>query len=136
MTDGTMSIIAFVAALAVGICLIVLYKRRILSPDMIDGVGTLVNNLPAPEGSGAFALILSYAKTAVLTVEQLVKTGAISPDSATRKDTAMNIISSAAKVDGIPYGAEETDIASACVEAEVQKLPRNQKTKEQDEFII
>lgn len=126
MTDPV-SIIAFVLALVIAIILIVLFKKRYISADVIDGAGDIMEAIPVPEGMGVFALIANYAKTAVLAVEQLVKNGVIEPDDKARKDAAMEIIENAAKVDDIEYGEAEQAAASACIEAEVQMLPRNQK---------
>ena len=128
MNEATISLIASLVALAVGIVLIVLYKRKVVDGELIEGTANLMQGIEFPQGS-AFGMILEYAKTAVLTVEQLVKTGVIGKDDETRKNAAMNIVEQAAKVDGLPYGAAEMEVASACIEAEVAELPRNQKTE-------
>lgn len=126
MTDPV-SIIAFCLALIVAIILIVLFKRRIINADDIAGTSEILEGIPMPEGGGAFALIASYAKIAVKAVEQLVSSGKLQRDDNARKNAAMNMVEIAAKVDGIPYGAEEKEAADMCVEAEVKELPRNQQ---------
>ena len=126
MTDPV-SIIAFCLALIVAVLLIVLFKKRIIDDGDITGTGEILQAIPVPEGSGAFGLIVQYAKIAVSAVEQLVHNGIIKPDNASRKNAAMNMVAAAAKIDGVPYGAEEMEVADYCVEAEVQQLPRNQK---------
>lgn len=126
MTDPV-SIIAFCLAFICAVILIVLFKKRVIDAGDISGASELLEGIPVPEGSGAFALIASYAKIAVKTVEQLVKNGTIKRDDEARKSAAMNMIEAAAKVDGIPYGAAEMEVADMCVEAEVQELPRNQQ---------
>lgn len=123
------SIISFIVALAAGLAMVILYKKRIMEADVIHGASELLNNLPFETGSGVFATIAGYAKIAVQTVEQLVKTGQISRDDQSRRDAAMTIIENAAKVDEVPFGAAEQEAASACIEAEVQQLPRNQGKK-------
>jgi len=125
------SIIAFVVALVVGIAMIILYKRRVIDEEIISGANQVLGNLPA--GTGVFGAIANYANIAVHPVEQLVKTGQISKDSTTRKDAAMAIVENAAMVDEVPFGAAEQEAASACIEAEVQLLPRNQKPPAQAE---
>ena len=122
-----MSIIAIAVALAVFVALVILYKKRVIDADMISGVNEIMQELPVVEGSGVFAAIHNYAKIAVKTVDQLVKTGAIDRDDEARKNAAMDIVANAARVDGVPYGQAEMDVASACIEAEVYDLPRNQK---------
>lgn len=129
--DTIISIIAFMVALFVGIAMIILYKRRVIDEEIISGANQVLGNLPA--GTGVFGAIANYAKIAVHTVEQLVKTGQISKDSTTRKDAAMAIVENAAMVDEVPFGAAEQEAASACIEAEVQLLPRNQKPPAQAE---
>lgn len=120
-------LIAVVIAMALAIALIVLYKRRVIDADVIQGISGVFQTLPVTEGKGVFGMIREYAQTAVQTVEQLVKIGAISRDDATRKDKAMDIVAQAARIDEVPFGTAEQDMASYCIEAEVQQLPRNQK---------
>ena len=126
MTDPV-SIIAFCLALIVAIILIVLFKKRVIDAGDITGTAEIMEGIPLPEGGGAFNLIVSYAKIAVRAVEQLVKNGTIQRDAKARKDKAMTIVETAAKIDGIEFGAKEQEIADACIEAEVQELPRNQQ---------
>lgn len=128
MNSNVIGIIAFIVAIVVGIAMIILYKRRVIDADVISGANSILQGLPITEGSGAFGLIAGYAKIAVQTVEQLVSTGAIERDDATRKEAALNIVENAAKVDNIPYGKPEQAAASACIEAEVWALPRNNQT--------
>lgn len=124
MTD-TVSIIALAVALIVAGALIVLFKKRLIDEKAIAGVEQVLDGIPITEGP--FAMIREYAKIAVRTVEQLVKNGTIPRDDQARKDAAMNMVEAAAKVDGLPFGAAESEVADYCVEAEVYGLPRNQK---------
>ena len=124
MDSTTLSIIACVIAIGVGIGMFVMYKKRLIDKEMIEGVAALLRDIEIPVGS-VFSMILEYAKTAVLTVEQLVKTGIINKDDESRKKAAMDIVEAAAKADGIEYTKAEEEVASACIEAEVAKLPRN-----------
>lgn len=132
MSDAMMVGIAFVVALVLAVALILLYKRKIVDGELIEGASAVISGLPAPEGKGLFSLILQYASTAVQTVEQLVKSGQIAPDDVSRKNKAMEVVANAARVDEIPYGVKEATLASDCIEAEVLKLPRNQKTEPPD----
>lgn len=121
------SMIALVVALIVGVCLIVLVRKGFVQGETLSGVADLFQALPVTMGSGLFGKILEYSQTAVLTVEQLVKTGQIQKDNQARKDAAMQMVEQAAKVDEVPFGAAESEIASLCIEASVQQLPRNQQ---------
>ena len=121
--------IAVVLALIIGVALIVLYKRQVIDSELIEGTASLMKEIELPElpVDSVFGKILEYAKTAVLTVEQLVKTGVINRDDESRKMKAMSIVETAAKVDQLDFGSDEEEIASACIEAEVSQLPRNKK---------
>ena len=118
------SIIALCLALIVAGVLILLFKKRIIDEKAIEGVGQVLDGIPVTEGP--FAMIRNYAKVAVGAVEQLVKNGKIERDDDTRKDAAMDMVETAAKVDGLTFGDAEKEAASICIEAEVQDLPRNQ----------
>ena len=124
MDSTTLSIIACVIAIGVVIGMIVMYKKRLIDKELIEGAASLLQEIEIPTES-VFGMILEYAKTAVLTVEQLVKTGVINKDDESRKKAAMGIVETAAKVDGLEYTKDEEEVASACIEAEVAKLPRN-----------
>ncbi len=118
------SIIALCVALIVAGVLIFLFRKHLIDEKAIEGVGQVLDGIPITEGP--FAVIKEYAKIAVHAVEQLVNKGEIQRDDKARKDAAMEIVETAAKVDGLTYGAEEKKIADYCVEAEVGDLPRNQ----------
>lgn len=122
-----MSLVALVVALIVGVALIVMIRKGFVQGETLSGVAALFQALPVTMGSGLFGKILEYSQTAVLTVEQLVKTGQIQPDDKARKDAAMHMVEQAANVDEVPFGAAENEIASLCIEAAVQQLPRNQR---------
>ena len=118
MTDPV-SIIALCLALITAGVLILLFKKRIIDEKAIEGVGQVLDGIPISEGP-------EYAKIAVHAVEQLVKNGKIDRDDETRKNKAMAMVETAAKVDGLTFGEAEKETASICIEAEVQDLPRNQ----------
>jgi len=123
MTDPV-SIIALCLALITAGVLILLFKKRIIDEKAIEGVGQVLDGIPISEGP--FVMIREYAKIAVHAVEQLVKNGKIDRDDETRKNKAMAMVETAAKVDGLTFGEAEKETASICIEAEVQDLPRNQ----------
>ena len=126
MSTETMAMVALIVALVVGVALFALYKRNIIESDTISGVAEVLQALPVTMGSGLFGKILEYSRTAVLTVEQMVKNGTIQRDDNSRKEKAMALVAQAANVDDVPFGMNEQEVASACIEACVQELPRNQ----------
>lgn len=127
MDNNTMTIIALVVAVLLGFVLLVLYMKKVIRKDTLEQIVETVKDMPVTMGSGLFGKIYEYSRAAVLTVEQLVKTGQIKKDNEVRKDAAMHIVEQAAKVDEVPFGAAESEIASLCIEAAVQQLPRNQQ---------
>lgn len=118
--------IALIIGIAIGIGLICLVNARKLDGKTLDSVSTLLEALPFPAEDTVFGLIAKYAKTAVLTVEQMVEQGKIPKNNESRKSTAMDIVKTAAAVDGIEFGKNESMLASSCIEAEVHELPRKQ----------
>lgn len=127
MSNEIAILIAVVVAMAVLISLVFLYKKRVIDADVIHGINDVFQTLPVTEGKGLVGMIREYSRIAVQAVEQLVDTGKISRDDEARKDKAMEIVAQAARIDDVPFGAAEQDMASNCIEAEVSQLPRNQK---------
>ena len=128
MDNNTMTIIALAVAVLVGFALLVLYMKKVIRKDTLEQIVETVKDMPVTMGSGLFGKIYEYSRAAVLTVEQLVKTGQIAKEDQARKDKAMEIVEQAAKVDEVPFGAAESEMASLCIEAAVQQLPRNKAT--------
>ena len=128
MDNNTMTIIALAVAVLVGFALLVLYMKKVIRKDTLEQIVETVKDMPVTMGSGLFGKIYEYSRAAVLAVEQLVKTGEIEKEDEARKAEAMKIVEKAAKVDDVPFGAAESEMASACIEAAVQQLPRNQAT--------
>ena len=127
MDNNTMTIIALAVAVLVGFALLALYMKKVIRKDTLEQIVETVKDMPVTMGSGLFGKIYEYSRAAVLTVEQLVKTGQITKEDQARKDKAMEIVEQAAKVDEVPFGAAESEMASLCIEAAVQQLPRNQQ---------
>ena len=128
MDNNTMTIIALAVAVLVGFALLVLYMKKVIRKDTLEQIVETVKDMPVTMGSGLFGKIYEYSRAAVLAVEQLVKTGEIEKEDEARKAEAMKIVEKAAKVDDVPFGAAESEMASLCIEAAVQQLPRNQQT--------
>ena len=127
MDNNTMTIIALAVAVLVGFALLVLYMKKVIRKDTLEQIVETVKDMPVTMGSGLFGKIYEYSRAAVLAVEQLVKTGEIEKEDEARKAEAMKIVEKAAKVDDVPFGAAESEMASLCIEAAVQQLPRNQQ---------
>ena len=115
-------LLAIIFGIALVVCLIVLYKRKIIDGELLSGAAEMIHQIEIPEDGSIFSQFVKYAATAVLTVEQMVKNGQINRDNESRKSAAMEIVKTAAEVDNIPYMEAEEKLASACIEAEVHKM--------------
>ena len=128
MDKNTMTLVALAVAAAIGFTLVILVVKKVIRKETVEGIADVIREMPVTMGSGLFGKIYEYSRAAVLAVEQLVKTGEIEKEDEARKAEAMKIVKKAAKVDDVPFGAAESEMASACIEAAVQQLPRNQAT--------
>ena len=128
MDKNTMTLVALAVAAVIGFTLLILIVKKVIRTETVEGIADVIRDMPVTMGSGLFGKIYEYSRAAVLAVEQLVKTGAIEKEDETRKAEAMKIVKKAAEVDDVPFGAAESEMASACIEAAVQQLPRNQAT--------
>ncbi len=128
MSTNTITLIALAAACLLALTLILLYMKKVIKKETVESMADMVRDLPVTMGSGLFGKIYEYSRTAVLTVEQLVKIGQIEPDNASRKAAAMEIVEKAAVCDDVPFLSIEREVADACIEAQVHQLPRNQQT--------
>lgn len=128
MSQSDITLIAIAVAVILAFVIMILFTKKVIRRETVEGIADVIRDLPVTMGSGLFGKIYEYSRTAVLAVEQLVKKGEIEPDNEARKNKAMGIVQKAAQVDDVPFGAQESEIADACIEAQVQQLPRNQKT--------
>ena len=128
MDKNTMTLVALAVAAVIGFTLLILIVKKVIRKETVEGIADVIREMPVTMGSGLFGKIYEYSRAAVLAVEQLVKTGAIEKEDEARKAEAMKIVEKAAEVDDVPFGAAESEMASACIEAAVQQLPRNQAT--------
>ena len=127
MNENTTILIALAVAVLVGFALLLLYMKKVIKKDTLEQIVETIQAMPVTMGSGLFGKIYEYSRAAVLAVEQLVDVGKVQPDDQSRKDAAMHIVEAAAKVDEVPFGAAEGEMADVCIEASVKQLPRNQQ---------
>ena len=127
MDKNTMTLVALAVAAVIGFTLVILVVKKVIRKETVEGIADVIREMPVTMGSGLFGKIYEYSRAAVLAVEQLVKTGEIEKEDEARKAEAMKIVKKAAKVDDVPFGAAESEMASLCIEAAVQQLPRNQQ---------
>lgn len=128
MDNNTATLVALAVAVLIGFALLILVAKKVIRTETLEGIADVVAGMPVTMGSGLFGKIYEYSRTAVLTVEQMVKTGKIQPDDDEgRKAQAMKIVEEAAKVDEVPFGEAEGRVADSCIEAAVQQLPRHQQ---------
>ena len=128
MDKNTITLVALAVAAVIGFTLLILIVKKVIRKETVEGIADVIRDMPVTMGSGLFGKIYESSRAAVLAVEQLVKTGEIEKEDEARKAEAMKIVKKAAKVDDVPFGAAESEMASACIEAAVQQLPRNQAT--------
>lgn len=128
MNENTTILIALAVAVLVGFSLLLLYMKKVIKKDTLEQIVETIQAMPVTMGSGLFGKIYEYSRAAVLAVEQLVDVGKVQPDDQSRKDAAMHIVEAAAKVDEVPFGAPEGEMADICIEANVKQLSRNQQT--------
>lgn len=127
MNENTTILIALAVAVLVGFALLLLYMKKVIKKDTLEQIVETIQAMPVTMGNGLFGKIYEYSRAAVLAVEQLVDVGKVQPDDQSRKDAAIHIVEAAAKVDEVPFGAAEGEIADICIEANVKQLPRNQQ---------
>ena len=127
MNENTTILIALAVAVLVGFALLLLYMKKVIKKDTLEQIVETIQAMPVTMGSGLFGKIYEYSRAAVLAVEQLVDVGKVQPDDQSRKDAAIRIVEAAAKVDEVPFGAAEGEMADICIEANVKQLPRNQQ---------
>lgn len=127
MNENTTILIALAVAVLVGFALLLLYMKKVIKKDTLEQIVETIQAMPVTMGSGLFGKIYEYSRAAVLAVEQLVDMGKVQQDDQSRKDAAMHIVEAAAKVDEVPFGAAEGEMADVCIEANVKQLPRNQQ---------
>ncbi len=125
MDNNTVTIIALAVAVVIGFALLILVMKKVIRTQTMEQIADAIWDMPVTMGSGLFGKIYEYSRIAVLTVEQLVKSGQIQKDDEARKNAAMHMVEQAAHVDEVPFGAAESEVASLCIEAAVQQLPRN-----------
>lgn len=128
MDNNTITLVALAVAAVIGFTLLIMIVKKVIRKETVEGIVDVIREMPVTMGSGLFGKIYEYSRAAVLAVEQLVKTGEIEKEDEARKNEAMRIVEKAARVDDVPFGAAESEMASACIEAAVQQLPRNQAT--------
>ena len=128
MDNNTITLVALAVAAVIGFALLILIVKKVIRKETLESIADVICDMPVTMGSGLFGKIYEYSRAAVLAVEQLVKTGEIEKEDEARKNEAMRIVEKAARVDDVPFGAAESEMASACIEAAVQQLPRNQAT--------
>ena len=127
MDKNTITLVALAVAAVIGFTLVILVVKKVIRKETVEGIADVIREMPVTMGSGLFGKIYEYSRAAVLAVEQLVNIGQIAKEDQVRKDKAMEIVELAAKVDEVPFGAAESEMASLCIEAAVQQLPRNQQ---------
>lgn len=109
----------------VGMCiaLIILYRKNHINADYI---ATLVDYLDSiDDGEGIIPLLASYARRAVLAVEQMVKAGVLEKTNEGRKDMAIQIVTELAAADGYELDEADKTAIDSLIESEVYEMKKS-----------
>ena len=124
------ALIGIVVGLVVAAAMIFLLKKRIITTETVEKTGDLLESIDFTDNL-LIERIAEYARLAVFAVEQLAKNGKIQPDGASKKQAAMDYVTSFAKADNIDLQDELKDdsleAVSVLIEAAVMDLPKNQQ---------
>lgn len=121
------AVVGSLAATAVAVILVLLWRKGNLTSDYLEKLKELAETqgLNMPEGS-LLDTLSYYCRLAVLAVEQLVKSGQIDKDDATRREKALEIVEQCAGVDGIELSYDDKEAAKSLIEVGVYELKQNQ----------
>ena len=123
------ALIGIIVGLATAAGMIFLFRKRITT-ETVEKTGELLGSIDFTDNL-LIDRIAEYARLAVFAVEQLAKNGKIQPDGASKKQAAMDYITSFAKADNIDLQDELKDdsleAVSVLIEAAVMDLPKNQQ---------
>ena len=123
ITNNWQFILGCIVAIAVGVILIVLYRKNKINEEYLQTLADYLDSID--DGEGVVPLLAAYAKRAVLAVEQMVKAGVLQKTNDARKEMAMRIVSELATADGIELNEADKSAADYLVESEVYSLKYN-----------
>lgn len=124
------ALIGIVVGLVVAAAMIFLFKKRIITTETVEKTGELMETIDLSDNF-LIERIADYARLAVFAVEQLAKNGKIQPDGESKKQAAMDYVTSFAQADHIDLQEELVDgsleTVGVLIEAAVMDLPKNRQ---------
>ena len=122
ISENWQAIVGIVLFAVVVVVLIILYRKNKINEQYLNNLIDYLDSID--DGSGIVPLLASYAKKAVLAVEQMVKAGVLPKTNEARKDKAMQIVNELAAADAIELSEKDKSAADSLIEAEVFELRR------------
>lgn len=122
ISENWQAIVGIVLFAVVVVVLIILYRKNKINEQYLNNLIDYLDSID--DGSGIVPLLASYAKKAVLAVEQMVKAGVLPKTNEARKDMAMQIVNELAAADAIELSEKDKSAADSLIEAEVFELRR------------
>ena len=115
-------ILGCIVAIAVGIILVILYRKNKVNEEYIRMLADYLDTID--DGNGVVSLLAAYAKRAVLAVEQMVKAGVLAKTNEGRKDMAVQIVKELAASDGVELDELDEIAVGSLIEAEVFEMKK------------
>lgn len=110
-------IICVVIAATTAVLAWILYSKNKVTIEELRNLADYLDTID--DGTGLVSLLASYAKRAVIAVEQLAKAGAIPKTDLLRREKAIEIVHNLAECDGVDLDEEYDMVIEELVEAAV-----------------
>lgn len=120
ISENWQFILGCVVAVALGIALIILYRKDRINADYIATLADYLDTID--DGEGIVPLLASYARRAVLAVEQMVKAGVLEKTNEGRKNMATQIVTELAAADGYELKEADKTALDSLIESEVYEM--------------
>ena len=114
---------AIMVACVVAAFIAVMWRKGSIGNVALSALSTLISSqAESMTGNGFVSLMAKYSAIAVRAVEQLALSGQIDKDSATKKETAMNLAEEYAKADGIDVEEIDEGVLGSLIEEAVHTM--------------
>lgn len=122
ITENWQFILGCVAAIAVGVILIIMYRKHKITEEYLRVLSDYLDTID--DGEGIIPILASYARRAVLAVEQMVKAGVLEKTNEGRKNMAEQIVVELAASDRLELDEKDKIAIESLIEAEVYEMRR------------
>ena len=114
---------AIMVACVVAAFIAIMWRKGSIGNVALSALSTLISSqAESMIGNGFVSLMAKYSAIAVRAVEQLALSGQIDKDSATKKETAMNLAEEYAKADGIDVEEIDEQVLGSLIEEAVHTM--------------